>query len=380
MRNFNSIGVAVAGAGFIGPAHVEALKRLGVHITGILARGCAKSEAARQRLGLPRAYASYDEVLADHDVEAVHLALPNVLHYEFSRRALMAGKHVMCEKPLALHASEAYELAALANKVGLHAGVCYNIRFYPLNLDARARLKKMGRTFSVVGHYVQDWLLYNTDYNWRVIAREGGMLRAVADIGTHWMDLIVSMTGLKVDAVFADLRTVHKVRHRPTGEIKTFAGPSDVAREPVDIETDDTGCVLLRFKGGAQGVLWVSQVTAGRKNSLRYEISTEKGALAWNSERPNELWLGHRDKPSEVFLRDPALLSDLARGYTSYPGGHNEGFPDSFKGCFKAFYLAIASGAATDDVLYPTFEEGAYEVVLCDAILQSHREERWVSV
>ena len=380
MRDFRSIGVAVAGTGFIGPVHVEALQRVGVHVTGILGRGAAKSEAARRRLGLPRAYASYDEVLADDAVEAVHLAIPNVLHYEYARRALSAGKHVMCEKPLALHASQAHALVRLAEQTKLHAGVCYNIRFYPLNLDARQRLQSMGRIFSVVGRYVQDWLLYDTDYNWRVLATEGGALRAVADIGTHWMDLITSVTGLKVEAVFADLRTVHKVRNRPVGEVATFAGPSDVAREPVAIETDDTGCVLFRFEGGAQGVLWVSQVTAGRKNMLRYEISAAEGALAWNSERPNELWLGHRDRPSEVFLRDPALMGTLAQGYSHYPGGHNEGFPDSFKGCFLAFYSAIASGTPQDAVLYPTFAQGAHEVALCDAILQSHREERWIAL
>ncbi len=380
MSSFRDIGVAVAGTGFIGPVHVEALQRLGVHVTGILGSTPEKSEAACARLGLPRAYVSYDALLSDSAVAAVHLAIPNVLHYDYARRALASGKHVMCEKPLAMHAQEAHTLVAQAKATGLHAGVCYNIRFYPLNLEARARRKQMGRVYSVVGRYVQDWLLYDTDYNWRVLASEGGILRAVADIGTHWMDLVVSVTGLEVEAVFADLRTVHKVRQRPVGEIQTFAGSGEVARAPVGIGTDDTGCVLFRFKGGAQGVLWVSQVTAGRKNTLHYEIAAARGALAWNSEQPNELWIGHRDRPSEVLVRDPALLSDLARGYAHYPGGHNEGFPDSFKGCFQAFYTAISSGTSPDAVQYPTFAEGAHEIVLCDAILQSHREERWVAV
>ena len=380
MRSLKNIGVAIAGAGFIGPVHVEALRRLGIHITGVLGKNPKRSEEARRHLGLPRAYTSYDELLSDSRVEAVHLALPNVLHYSFSRKAILSGKHVMCEKPLAMNAEEANELVTLAREEGVHAGVCYNIRFYPLNLDARARLKNMGRIFSVVGSYVQDWLLYDTDYNWRVLASEGGALRAVADIGTHWIDLVTSLTGLEVKAVFADLNTVHKVRLRPVGEVKTFAGPSKVDREPVDITTDDCGCILFRFKGGAQGVLWVSQVTAGRKNMLRYEVSAAGGSLAWNSERPNELWLGHRDKPSEMVVRDPALLSNPARRYTSYPGGHNEGFPDAFKGCFRAFYSAIAAGSSADEVLYPTFAEGAHEVVLCDAIRQSHLEERWIAV
>ena len=380
----HNIGVAVAGAGFIGPVHVEALKRLGVRITGILGSRPEKSEAARQHLGLPCAYAHFDDILADDAVQAVHLAVPNVLHYDMARRALLAGKHVMCEKPLAMNADESAELVTLAAQTGLHAGVCYNIRFYPLNLEARDRIRrgKVGTVFSVVGRYVQDWLLYDTDYNWRVLADQGGALRAVSDIGTHWMDLVCSITGLGVEAVFADLKTVHPVRKRPTGEVETFSGkaaaPQDL--EEVSIETDDCGCVLLRFEGGGRGVLWVSQVTAGRKNCLRYEISGSECALAWNSEQPNELWVGHRNQPNAVLMRDPALVADLARGSINYPGGHNEGFPDTFKQCFRAFYNAIDAGTPSADVLYPTFEEGHREILLCDAILQSHREQRWVKV
>ena len=378
----HTIGVAVAGTGFIGPVHVEALKRLGVRITGILGSRPDKAEAARQRLGLPRAYARFDDILADDEVQAVHLAVPNVLHFDMARRALLAGKHVMCEKPLAMNADESAKLVALAAQTGLQAGVCYNIRFYPLNLEARDRIRRgeVGSVFSVVGRYVQDWLLYDTDYNWRVLADQGGALRAVSDIGTHWMDLVCSITGLGVEAVFADLKTVHPVRRRPRGEVETFSGktaaPQDL--EDVPIETDDCGCVLLRFEGGGRGVLWVSQVTAGRKNGLRYEIAGSRCALAWNSEQPNELWIGHRDRPNAVLMRDPALVADLARGSINYPGGHNEGFPDTFKQCFRAFYDAIDSGASPADALYPTFEEGHREILLCDAILQSHREERWV--
>ena len=378
----HTIGVAVAGTGFIGPVHVEALQRLGVQITGILGSRPEKSEAARQRLGLPRAYAQFDDILADEAVQAVHLAVPNVLHYDMARRALLAGKHVMCEKPLAMNADESAALIELAAQTGLHAGVCYNIRFYPLNLEARDRVRRgeVGTVFSVVGRYVQDWLLYDTDYNWRVLADQGGALRAVSDIGTHWMDLVCSIVGLRVEAVFADLQTVHPVRKRPTGEVETFSGktPAPEDLEAVPIETDDCGCVLLRFEGGGRGVLWVSQVTAGRKNGLRYEIAGSKCALAWNSEQPNELWIGHRDRPNEMLMRDPALVADLARGSINYPGGHNEGFPDTFKQCFRAFYEAIDSGASPADVLYPTFEEGHREILLCDAILQSHREQRWV--
>ncbi len=374
------IGVAVAGTGFIGPVHVEALQRMSVHITGILGSRPEKSQAASRRLGLPRGYASFEEILADEAVQAVHLAVPNVLHYDLAKRALHAGKHVMCEKPLAMNAKEADELVAIANKTGLHAGVCYNIRFYPLNLEARTRVRQLGRVYSMVGRYVQDWLLHDTDYNWRVLSGEGGALRAVSDIGTHWMDLVLSITGLRVQSVFADLSIVHPVRRRPTGEVATFASVEGQQLEDVAIETEDCGCVILRLEGGARAVLWVSQVTAGRKNMCTYEIAAEQGALSWNSERPNELFLGHRASPNEVLTRDPSLMGELAGGFANYPGGHNEGFPDTFKQCFRAFYEDINSGAPPSHARYPTFADGAYEIAVCDAILKSHREERWVEL
>jgi predicted dehydrogenase len=266
----------------------------------------------------------------------------------------------------------------------LAAGVCYNVRFYPLNLEARERIARgdLGRIFAVNGSYAQDWLLHETDYNWRVLAEQGGQLRAVADIGTHWMDLIGAVTGLEIEAVMADLATVHPVRQRPKGEVETFSGKLGAPRatEPVAITTDDYGCILFRFRGGARGSLWVSQVTAGRKNCIRYEIAGAGGALAWNSESPNQLWIGHRDQPNETLVRDPALLGPLARGYANYPGGHNEGFPDAFKQCFRSFYNYIAAGDYAAQPMFPTFAQGHREVVLCDAILESHRRQAWVKV
>jgi predicted dehydrogenase len=381
---FHQIRTAVVGAGFIGPVHVETLRRLGVTITGILGIDARESNSARDKLGLPKAYKDLDEVLADKDVMAVHLAVPNVLHYEFARRAVQAGKHILCEKPLAMHSRESAELVALAAGKKVAAAVCYNVRFYPLNLEARELVRRgdVGTVYAVNGSYTQDWLYYDTDYNWRVLADQGGELRAISDVGTHWMDLITSITGLKVEAVFADLRTVHPVRKRPKGEVETYSGKMGGPREtePVNITTEDYACVLFRFQGGARGSLWVSQVTAGRKNCLRYEIAGSKCALAWNSEAPNEMWVGYRTKANESLIRDPSLLSDLARRFCTYPGGHNEGFPDAFKNCFRSFYEYVAAGDFSAPPLYPTFADGHHEILLCDAILQSHREQRWVNV
>lgn len=383
--SMKDIGVAVAGAGFIGPAHVEALKRVGVTITGILGIDQAESESAKDQLGLPKAYKDIDELLADPDVQSVHLAVPNVLHYEMAKKVLNAGKHVYCEKPLAMKATESAELVALAaSKKELCAAVNYNIRFYPLNLEARDMVARgdVGKIYAVNGSYVQDWLYYDTDYNWRVLAEQGGELRAVSDIGSHWMDLVTRITGLEVERVFADLKVVHPIRKRPKGEVETYSGKlaTEIETEPIEITTEDYGNILFRFKGGARGSLLVSQVTAGRKNCLRYEIAGSKCALAWESEMPNDLWIGRRDKPNERLIRDPALLADTPRGFANFPGGHNEGFPDTFKQCFKAFYLAVSGQAEPGKPLYPTFADGHNEILLCDAILKSHREEKWVAV
>jgi len=379
---YHHITAAVAGTGFIGPVHAEALKRLGVKVKGIVGSRKEKSRWASEVLGLEKAYESFDDILADNEVQVVHLAVPNVLHFEMAKRALEAGKHVMCEKPLAMRAEESAQLVELAQSTGLAAGVCYNIRFYPLNIEARQRIHsgKIGRLFTIRGSYVQDWLMYETDYNWRVLADQGGPLRAIADIGTHWMDLLTSITGLEVASVLADLHTVHPIRKRPRGEVQTFSGkaPTEGELEPININTEDGGSILFRFKNGVKGSLWVSQITAGRKNCLQYEIAGSEGSLAWNSERPNELFIGHRNQPNELLLKDPGLVDAQTAHFINYPGGHHEGFPDSFKQCFRAFYDAIIHKNSAEQALYPTFEEGHKEVQLCEAILQSHRESRWI--
>jgi predicted dehydrogenase len=381
------INAAVVGTGFIAPVHVEALRRLGIGVTGILGSHPAKSERARASLGLPRAYRDFDKVLTDRSVTVVHLAVPNVLHYDLTCRALAAGKHVLCEKPLAMDAKQSADLVARAAASGLHAGVCYNVRYYPLNLHARHLLRSgaLGRILSINGSYTQDWLLKSSDYNWRVLADQGGELRAVADIGTHWLDLIRSLTGLEVDRVLADLCTVHPQRTRPRGEVATFTGGATSStaiaeRESIPITTDDCGNVLLRLTGEVPASLFVSQVAAGRKNCLRYEIAAEHGNLAWNSESPESLWIGRRDGPSQQLTRDPALLASAASPYANYPGGHVEGFPDTFKQCFRSFYDAVAGSESTDGPGYPTFVDGHHEIALCEAILASHRTQRWTSV
>jgi len=342
----------------------------------------ASSDPSRAALLGPGAvHRSYDDLVSDPAVDVVYIALANHQHAEWAIRALQAGKHVLCEKPLAMNSKESGDLVARAKAAGVQCGVNYNIRYYPVNLDARAKVQSgaTGPVHSVAGSYVQDWLLFDTDYNWRVLDSEGGSLRAVADIGTHWLDLVQFISGQKVVKVLADLKTVHPKRKRPLGEVETFAGPTAkvVPTEEIDIRTEDQGAVMLRFDGGATGVLWVSQATAGRKNRLSYEIAGSQRAMAWDSENPNEVWIGSRSGPNEVLVKDPGLLSEDARGFAGYPGGHAEGYPDSFKGSFKAFYAAVRGETS---VPYATFADGHREIALCEAVEKSNKSQQWTEV
>src|SRR5581483_4694071 len=250
-----SPSIALIGTGFIGPVHVEALRRLGRPIAGLLGSSPARARGQAEALGIVRVYTGLDELLADRAVGSVHITSPNRHHFEQCRRALRAGKHVICEKPLAMSARETAELVAMVEQSQVVAAVCYNVRFYPLGLEAGARIAagEIGDVFHITGGYVQDWLLYDTDFNWRVLAGEGGALRAVADIGTHWLDLIQFVTGLKIEGVCADLCTMLPERRRPKGSVETFSGKKGTAAEtePVAIDTEDYGSVLLRFGGGA---------------------------------------------------------------------------------------------------------------------------------
>jgi predicted dehydrogenase len=374
---------AVIGTGFIGPVHVEAIRRLGHRVAGVLGSSQDRGRAAAERLGLPRVYDTLDDLLADPAVDVVHVASPNRHHFDHARRAIAAGKHVVCEKPLAMTSDESAELVRLATGTSVVAAVCYNVRFYPLCHEARVRLRDFGPVYHVTGSYLQDWLLHDTDFNWRVEAEAGGALRAVADIGTHWLDLVTWISGLEVAELCADLRTVHPIRRRPAGvpSVDTFQANRERAEfESVPILTDDYGSLLLRFRGGAAGAMTVSQVMAGRKNAIRFEIAAAGGSLAWNSEHPEVLTIGHRGRPNEVLTRDPALLSPEAKRVADYPGGHVEGFPDTFKQLFRVIYEYIGAGDLTAPKPLPTFVDGHREVVMCEAVLASQRERRWVRV
>lgn len=376
--------IAIVGTGFIGPVHVEALRRLGLDVAGLVEsnQDLAKEKAAQ--LGINHAYASFDEMIADKSVDMVHITTPNFMHYPQVKAALEAGKHVVCEKPLAMNTTESAELVALAKERKLVNVVNFNLRFYPLSHHAKALVSqgKIGPVFIVQGSYLQDWLLYETDWNWRLEPGLGGDMRAVADIGSHWLDLTGFITGLKVKEVCADFATFLKTRKKPKGPIDTFGGklltPDDYIEQPIN--TEDYATILLRYENGSRGVFTVSQVSAGRKNRLSFEIDGGNGSMAWDSERPNELWMGHRNRPNELLLKDPSLLDPEARQFSSYPGGHNEGFPDTFKQLYYAVHRYITKGDFDAVPDFPTFADGHHEMKIGEAILRSAREGNWQAV
>ena len=378
----SDVGAAVIGSGFIGTVHIEGLRRLGVPVHGLLGSSPQRGRERAEELGLPRAYASLDELLDDDRVEVVHVTSPNHLHHPQVRDILAAGRHVVCEKPLAMTSGESAELLELAAASGRVAAVNFNIRFYPLNQHLREIVRdgQIGEVRLVTGHYFQDWLLLDTDWNWRLEPEHGGALRAVADIGSHWIDLMGAITGQRLTAVMADLATFIPVRQQPARRVETFSQQRAADTVPREIRTEDAATILLRFENGARGAVAISQLSAGRKNSLRYEIDGSTGAAAWDSETPDHLWLGHRDRPNEVLLRNPALMGAAGRSAATLPGGHVEGFGDTFPALFRAVYADVVAGRMSERRAYATFEDGHEEMLVGDAVLLSAREGRWVDV
>jgi predicted dehydrogenase len=376
VRAIADLRAGVVGTGFIGVVHVDALRRLGVQIAGVVG---STPERARAK-SLAPAYESYQALLDDDSVDVVHLTTPNHMHYPQVKQAIEAGKHVVCEKPLALTAEQSGELLELAERAGIVHCTNFNIRFYPMVQEARARTQggELGTVWAVHGGYLQDWLHEPTDWNWRLEPDRGGELRAVADIGSHWLDVAQFVTGLKVEQVFADLATTIPVRRRPRGEVETFTDAADVERVDVPMFSEDLAHILVRFEGGARGSCVVSQVSAGRKNSIRFQLDGSRSSVYWDGEAPEKLWLGRRDAPNELLLRNPALMDARARTTTQLPAGHAEGFADTFRALYAAVYRAVAVGEPGKD--YPTFRDGHVENVLVETVGRSNREQRWVEV
>lgn len=377
-----TIRTAMIGTGFMGKVHTEQVRRLGyVEVAAIAGSSLEKAKAAAKDMGIPQA-ASWEDICRDPKIDAVHICTPNALHFPQAKLAIENGKHVLCEKPLTMTAAEAKKLLDLAEKKKVVHCIQHNLRNYPLVRQAQAMIAAgdLGDILVVQGTYSQDWLLYDTDYNWRIEAEHNGVLRAMGDIGSHWMDSIQFLTGLEIGSVCADLTTFHKTRKKPKGSVETFTGkklkPSDYSEIPIN--TDDFGMVMLTLGPRAKGAFTVSQVSAGNKNSLRWEVYGTKSGVAWNQERPDELWVGHRNSPNQILIKDGSLMKPSAAPFAELPGGHSEGYDDSHKMNFKLFYGKIANPKLP--VNFPTFADGLRGMRCLEAVLKSHKSRKWVKV
>ena len=381
MTDFSGMTAAVIGTGFIGTVHIQALRRLGVHVKGVLGSSPQRGAARAAEIGVPHAYPTLDDLLADAAVDVVHITSPNHAHYGQVKAILGAGKHVICEKPLAMTSAESAEMVAIAKASGKVAAVCYNIRFYPLNQQAHGMVQAgdLGAIRFVTGHYHQDWLAKPTDWNWRLESDMGGALRSVGDIGTHWIDLTSFVTGLRAVSVMAELATFVPERQKPTGPVETFSTAAG-ATQTTAIDTDDAAMIVIRYEGGARGVMSTSQINMGRKNSLQWDVAGASASLAWDSETPDHLFIGHRDAPNQTLMRDFTLMNTAGTAAASLPPGHVEGFADSFFNFFRAVYADVDAGGRRSGSTWASFDDGHYEMRFCDAVLRSAREGRWVDL
>jgi len=367
----------------MGRVHSEAIRRLGnVEVAAIADATQDLAECFARQIGVERATGDYRTLLDDPELEAVHVCTPNALHFPISKDFMLAGKHVLCEKPLAVSAAEACELVEIASTQKVANCLNHNLRYYPVVQHIRRMRENgdLGEILVVQGTYSQDWLLYDTDWNWRIEVKDNGPLRVMGDIGSHWMDMIQHLTGLPITSLCADLQIFHKTRKRPKMAVETFAGktlrPEDYDEVPID--TEDFGAVLVRLGDRARGAFTASQVSSGCKNRLQVEIYGTKGGVIWNQERPDELWIGQRNANNQLIVKDPSLLAEKARSFADLPGGHSEGYDDAHKQVFRRFYQTVADRSAPVD--YPTFQDGARMMHILEKVLESSQKRAWVDI
>jgi predicted dehydrogenase len=375
------IGMGIVGAGFVGPHHIDAVRRLGyVDIAAVAGSTEESGKLKADQLGARKGYGNYHALIDDPDVHVVHVAAPNHLHYPIISAALAKGKHVVSDKPLAATAAESKKLVELARRANVVTAVTFNYRGNPLVQEARHAIARgeIGRPTFVHGYYLQDWLIHDTDYSWRLDPEKGGASSALGDIGSHWCDLAQHMTGLRITHVLGDISTVIPQRKKPRVSREAFQTASDAAdMETVDIQVEDLASVLVRFDNGAKGMFSAGQVCAGHKNDLVLEVCASKTSICWRQEQQNELWIGHRDKANEILQKDPSLMSPGTRGYARLPGGHQEAWADAFCNLMREIYGFIAAGKRPDPAephVFATFEDGYRANCVVEAILESAKQ------
>ena len=372
--------------GYISISHIDALRRIGgVEIVAIA--DADKDLAARRaaEFNIPRYYQTIDELLQDEEVQVIHNCTPNNLHLEVNKKIIAAQKHLFTEKPLARSVAETIQIVELMQDYpDVVVGVNFCYRMNPLIQDAKARIAndEIGRPLLIHGSYLQDWLLYDTDYNWRVDAEVSGPSRCVADIGSHWMDTAQTMLGAKIVEVCANTLIAHPIRKKPKGQVESFAINNNTDYEEVVVNTEDYAGALIRFDNGTVGQFQCSQVSAGRKCFIDIEVDGSQASFQWQHQTSDKMWKGNRDKNNEEVMRNPNLMMPESRKYSYLAAGHPEGWNDAFKNNLQAFYDYIRAGKkhGVDVSDFADIADSHYIARLTEAILKSSNERRWVSI
>lgn len=382
------IKVGIIGMGYIGVSHIEAIRRIGfLDLVAVADTNTALAEKKAAEYHIPRVYSSLGEMIEDPEIDCIHNCTPNNLHFEINKQIIEAGKHIFSEKPLARDAKESAKLVEILKRhPNVQGAVNFNYRANPLVQEMRQRIEKgdIGKVNLVHGSYLQDWLLYDTDYNWRLEPEIAGISRCIADIGSHWMDLCQHLTGSKITEVCSDLVTVIPVRKKPAGQIETFSVSKDGDYEERPITTEDYGAVLFKMANGAHGVFYVSEVSAGHGCFIDIELNGSKASLRWNQESADTMWMGFRDDDNRQIMRNPGAMHPEAAAISYLAKGHPEGWNDAFKNNIALFYehlAAILEGRPTPErPLFATFEDADRIIKLTEAIVQSNKTRKWVSI
>lgn len=364
-----TIRTVVIGLGFIGMVHVEQLRRIPyVDVVAVTDSMGAEEKAAA--LGISASFSEYKEMMDTVKPDCIHICTPNFMHFEIAMAAFERGINVICEKPMAMDAREARIMVEAAKRSGCIGALNFHNRFYPVPYHMRHMVEKgeLGDVFAVQGGYLQDWLQFKTDFSWKLLASKCGKTRVTADLGSHWMDLSEYISGQKITEVFAEFKNIYPTRINMTND-----GP-----EEVPIDTEDFSYALFRYENGAVGNAQFSGVFSGKKNQTLLQIAGTKASLEWDSEKINDLLIGHRNEPNGILTKDPLLVDKSTSAIINYPGGHAEGFSEAFKQNFTAIYNAIRGNG--DRNLFATFEDGLHVMKLCDALYESAQTGKWVKI
>jgi predicted dehydrogenase len=380
-----TIQVGVIGTGYIGMVHLEMLRRLGgVEVVAVADPNAGLARAAAAKFGIERVYESAASLVEDPAVEVVHDCAPNNVHFDINARVIKAGKELLSEKPLALNARESGELLDLATRRGTLTAINFCYRYYPVVQEAAARARRgdLGDVRAFMGHFLQDWLFFETDYSWRLDPKVAGRANVVADLGSHWFDLVQFVTGQKIVAVMAELHTCLPKRRRPKGGLLSFGAGAMGETEEVAITLDDYASIFLKLENGARGSFTTCQAAAGRKVDLELQVFGSKESYAWSHVHPNALWIGHREKANETFYESSQLQAEETRRYALLPTGHPLGYHDAVFNLFRDYYEAVAAKRTGQPVAttLPDFRTGHEMMCIIDAAVESDKAGGWTAV